>query len=219
MTNRVQAIDNSADLMRSILWQYEGAPKMVQLAQNDQTFMDGNNAGFWDDWIRDVFDLTTANEFGLAVWARILNYQISISSLPPPVGAVWGFSANNENFEQAGFGIPGSAVSVLRPDDARVALLLRWFRLTMRPTVPNINRAIAVAFGANAGFVAPNGVMKIKYFFTQPINFQLRDLFDRTDALPRPAAVGVVWDEALPAVFGFGVNHLGFEDGSFAKGY
>src|SRR5690606_31982476 len=129
------------NLMRSILWQYEGAPKAIAMARADQAYIDSHNGKFWTDWIRDVFDLTTANDFGLAVWARILDYPITLKSQKRVSGAVFGFGASHRNFERGNFGIGQDEETLLGTEEARKLLRLRWFKLTMRPTIPNINAA------------------------------------------------------------------------------
>src|SRR5690554_6419262 len=137
-----QAFDFSVNLMRSILWQYEGAPNAVALARNDQAFIDVRHSEFWEDWITDVFDLTTANTFGLTVWARILDLPITILE-SRNVDNVWGFGIHNENFNNGGFGVGLDSEITLDTESARQLLRLRWVQLTMRPTVPNINRALS----------------------------------------------------------------------------
>lgn len=213
---KTQEFDFSVDLMRSILWQYEGAPRHVRLARNDQAYIDSRNGQFWTDWIRDVFDLTTANDFGLAVWSRILDYPITLKSEKRVTGAVFGFGANHENFERGNFGIGEEQETVLGTEEARKLLMLRWFKLTMRPTIPNINRALEIVFGTGEVFVVDSYDMTyVTYMFTRTPNYKLRDLLNRTDALPRPSTVGTKWIVQPRPAFGFGVHHLNFENGNF----
>lgn len=213
---KTQEFDFSVDLMRSILWQYEGAPKMVALARAQQSFSDSRNGQFWKDWIRNVFDLTTANDFGLAVWSRILDYPITLKSEKRITGAVFGFGANHKNFENGNFGISEDQETVLGTEEARKLLLLRWFKLTMRPTIPNINRALEIVFGPGQVYVVDSYDMTfVTYMFSQTPNYKLRDLLNRTDALPRPSTVGTRWIVQPRPAFGFGPHHLNFENGNF----
>lgn len=208
-----QGFDFHVDLMRTVLWQYEGAPNIISMARNDQAFIDGAFSGFWSAWIRDVFDLTTANAFGLSVWARILDYSIALDDGAAPPEQ-WGFGPDDSNFENAGFG-KSTGYRALSIDDARAVLLLRWFRLTMRPTVPNINTALEHVFGPGAAVVVDNGDMTMTYFFfSQPAN-NMRDLLNNTDALPRPAGVLVTWQVQPREAWGYGAAHLNYEQGNF----
>src|SRR5690554_6298299 len=210
-----QAFDFSVNLMRSILWQYEGAPKAIALAQADQDFIDQNHSEFWDNWITDVFDLTTANAFGLAVWARILDLPISITEVRN-VEDVWGFGVYNENFENGGFGVAADTDLMLDVESARQLLRLRWVQLTMRPTVPNINRALEDILGPGIVEVIDEyDMLYATYFFQRTPDYKLRRLLERTNVLPRPSTVGVQWVVQVRLAFGFGEHHLNFNNGSF----
>ncbi len=62
-------LDLNVNLLKSILWQYENADKLKALVIGQQEWINENHTEFWKSWIRDVFNLKTANAFGLAVWA------------------------------------------------------------------------------------------------------------------------------------------------------
>ena len=106
----VQEFDYSVDLLKAILWQYDGAEGMQALLRQKSDWYSLNQAQFWTDWERDVFDLTTANEFGCSVWGVILGIPLSLS-LPGTGGRpVFGFGLNNRNFERGNFGRLSSGV-------------------------------------------------------------------------------------------------------------
>lgn len=210
-----QLFDLSVNLMRSILWQYEGAPNAIALARSDQRFIDLKHTEFWDDWIKDVFDLTTANAFGLTVWARILDLPISVTE-SQNIEDVWGFGIHNRNFNNGGFGVGTDSDLTLDIESARQLLRLRWFQLTMRPTVPNINRALSEIFGPGIVEVIDGyDMLYATYFFQQTPGYKLRRLLEKTNVLPRPSTVGVRWVVQAPPVFGFGEHHLNFNNGPF----
>jgi len=209
-----QQFDFSVDLMRSILWQYEGAPRAVALARNDLSWIDSHHSEFWRNWHRDVFDLDTANEFGLAVWARILGVSLEIGE-PRRVEGVFGFGTENQNFSNGNFGRASDDQVNLDIESARKLLKLRWFQLTMRPTAPNINRALDSVFGLGAAFVFDNYDMNITFMFSSAPDYRMRRLLERTDILPRPSTVGAQWAVQVRPSWGFGLNHLNFENGNF----
>lgn len=210
-----QQFDFSVDLMRSILWQYEGAPRAVALARNDQAWIDSHQSEFWRAWHRNVFDLDTANEFGLSVWARILGVSLEIGE-PRRVEGVFGFGAENKNFGNGNFGRGADGQVSLDIESTRKLLKLRWFQLTMRPTAPNINQALASVFGDGIAYVADSYDMNlVTFFFTQAPDYRLRRLLERTDILPRPSTVGVGWKVQVKPSWGFGPEHLNFENGNF----
>ncbi|AVG38548.1 DUF2612 domain-containing protein [Achromobacter insolitus] len=210
-----QAFDFSVDLMRSILWQYEGAPRAVALARNDQAWLDSQQEKFWHDWHRYVFDLDTANDFGLAVWARILGVSLEIGE-PRRVEGVFGFGPTNKNFGNGNFGRAADGQVSLDIESARKLLKLRWFQITMRPTAPNINRALESVFGAGSAFVFDNYDMTtVTFMFSSTPDYRLRRLLEKTDILPRPSTVGIKWAVQMRPAWGFGPNHLNFENGNF----
>lgn len=210
-----QEFDFSVDLMRSILWQYEQAPRAVALARADQAWIDAHQSEFWQAWHRDVFDLDSANEFGLSVWARILGVSLEIGE-QRRVEEVFGFGVNNRNFGRGNFGRAQDGTAQLDAESARKLLKLRWFQLTMRPTVPNINQALAMVFGQGAAFVAdPYDMTWVTFFFTAAPDYRLRRLLENTDILPRPSTVGARWVTQVRPSWGFGPNHLNFENGNF----
>jgi len=213
--NGIQQFDFSVDLLRSILWQYEGSARSVQLARNDQSWLDAHHRSFWLAWHRDVFDLGTANEFGLTVWARILNVSLEISEARR-VDCVFGFGANHSNFENGSFGRGQDEEVRLDIESARKLLKLRWFQLTMRPTAPNINRALEMTFGPDSAYVADRYDMSlVTFFFRDPPDYRLRRLLERTDILPRPSTVKVGWAVQAKPSWGFGAHHLNYERGNF----
>lgn len=209
-----QQFDFSVDLMRSILWQYEGAPRAVALARNDQAWINSHHSEFWRNWHRDVFDLDTANEFGLSVWARILGVSLEIGE-QRRVEGVFGFGTNNSNFENGNFGRASDDQVSLDIESARKLLKLRWFQLTMRPTAPNINQALDSVFGDGVAYVADSYDMALTFFFLQTPDYKVRRLLERTDILPRPSTVGASWKVQVKPSWGFGPHHLNFENGNF----
>ena len=68
----IQEFDFSVDLLRALLWQYEDATGLQALLRQKSEWYTVNQTAFWSNWERDVFDLTTANDFGCAVWGIIL---------------------------------------------------------------------------------------------------------------------------------------------------
>jgi hypothetical protein len=97
---RIQAFDYSIDLLQAILWQYNDAAKLQSLLEQKQEWYDEQYSAFWEDWYRDVFDLRTANDFGLSVWAILLNIPLTITSGQAPSTNLWGFGPY-PNFSRA----------------------------------------------------------------------------------------------------------------------
>ena len=76
MAATIQEFDFSVDLLQAILWQYNNATSLQSLLNSEQAWVIENQTEFWENWLRDVFDLRTANEFGLSVWSIILGIPL-----------------------------------------------------------------------------------------------------------------------------------------------
>lgn len=210
------SLDLNVNLLRSILWQYENAEGLKALVIGQQEWINENHTEFWNDWIHDVFNLKTANAFGLSVWARILDVSLTIEREQNTVD-VFGFGVAHKNFNNGGFGVAAGATDSVSVEQARKMLLARYFTLTYAPTVPNINMILGVLFGESAVYVVDSLDMSyITYTFNGEPDYRTRDLLKNADFLPRPAAVGVDFEILPDDGFGFGEYNLNFENGGFA---
>lgn len=217
--SRIQALDTSVNVLRSILWEHEGADKLVMLAKLKQEWYTRNQSEFWNNWVRDVFNIDTANEFGLAVWGRILDVKMQVTS-PADVGKIgFGFGTSNKNFENGNFANKNSNTVGLTVEQQRMVIQLRYFKLTSRGTVPETNRFLKQIFtdkGMGRVFVTdPYDMSWVTYFFELQPNSQIQFILDNYDLLPRPAGVGIKYQLQPRPSFGFSTNHLNFENGNF----
>ena len=199
----IQQIDTNANLLRAILWQYEGAENLRQIVEAEQAWFDGAQVDFWESWIRDVFNFNTANDFGLAVWSRILDIDLGVDVSASPDEPCFGFGQYNENFQNGNFSrVRGGTVS-LTTDQKRLVIRLRYAQLTTRPTVPNINRILSDVFADFGGsaYVTDNQDMTIDYQFNFLIPSSLRFILEKYDLLLRPSTVGYTYNETNVLVF------------------
>lgn len=214
MTGRVQQFDFSVDLLRAILWQYEDAAGMQSLLRAKLTWYDENQRDFWENWRRDVFDLTTADDFGCAVWGVILGLPLSIGQPGTGDRPNFGFGANNLNFENGSFGRLSDGVAGLTLEQKRLVLRLRYFQLVSDGSVPFTNYTLQKVFGQ--GYVIDNNDMTVTYVFQTELSAALRTVLTQFDLLPRPAGVGINTIILTDPVFGFGPDHENYENGPFA---
>lgn len=189
----IQAFDYSVNLLQNILWQYDQSPNLVALVQKKQDWYSLQQTAFWSNWFDDVFNLHTANDFGLAVWAIILDIPIfaDTGASPDNYGA-WGFDPYGENFDHGNFATSGSGV-VLTTAERRSILRLRYHQLTTNGSVTSINEALADVFGAGNAHVVDNYNMTITYTFTTPISAPLLAVLQSFDVMPRPAGVSATF--------------------------
>ena len=173
---------------------------------------------FWESWIANVFNLKTANEFGLAVWSIILGLPLFISSPAPSDSPVFGFGNINGavNFDNGILSDQNGTIYNLPLETKRIALQLRYFQLTSSGTVPEINRMLAYVFqNYGKAFLGDYGNMTQAYIFLFAVSWDLAYIFNNLDILPRPAGVGSSWIDESLTYFGFGGTNgaVNFDNG------
>jgi hypothetical protein len=214
--SKIQIFDPSVDLLNALLWQYNSAPNLEGLIQQKQDWYNANQTAFWNDWVRDVFDLRTANDFGLAVWSIILNIPLAItSSGDDDDKPIWGFDIYRENFNNGNFATTPN--TSLTTEQKRLVLRLRYFQLVTNGTVPEINRFFAYLFEPlGLAYLVDGYAMNGRYVFGFPLTSDLELVITEYDLLPRPAGVKVdfvIIGEADG--WGFGRYHENFNNGNF----
>lgn len=215
----IQAFDFSTNLLRALLWQHNDATRLESLITQKDAWYDSENREFWDDWIRDVFDLQTANDFGLSVWAIILGIALTPPGEPDePDKPIFGFALDDENFSNGNFatwfGLP------LTTAQRRLVLQMRYFQLVTRATVPEVNAFMSWLFNdLGAVYVVDTGGMRARYVFDFPLSADLEAVIAGFDLLPRPAGVRVDYVVVPDAeTFGFDRFRLNFNNGNFYHG-
>lgn len=211
----IQPFDFSVNLTRALLWRHNNAQALQSLITQKNAWYLANHTQFWQNWVRDVFDLRTCNAFGLQVWATILGISIHDPIPNKRYVNTWGFGPKNQNFGNGNFCPVTQPVTYLTTDQQRLLLQLRYFKLTSRCTTPAINRMLKFLLRSNgSGYVLDGGNMTMKYIFNLPIGSDLAVVLENYDVLPRPAAVGVKYFTRTKC-FGFGSFNQNFNRGTF----
>ena len=210
-------ITTKVDFLNVLLWRFNEATTLTKLVTEKQLFEELNNNNFWQDWYTDVFNLQTANEFGLSVWAIILDQPIhlSFSGTPELPNNAWGFGSFRKNFNNGNFGRSNGDVR-LTDEEARIVLKLKYFKLVTRADAFSINAFLAFAFGSlNTVFMLDGLNMTMTYYFDSTPSSSLIAALVDYDLLPRPAGVGIKYYDLSRATFGFGSSHKNFNNGTF----
>jgi hypothetical protein len=214
---RIQEIDYNVNLLQALLWQYNEALRLQSLLEQKQEWYNTEYSEFWENWYRDVFDLRTANDFGLSVWAIILNIPLTITTNLTPSANIWGFGSFRKNFNRGNFA-PSTSGIKLTLAQKRLVLQLRYFQLVTRGAIPEINRFLNYVFADYGKVYAQDGLdMTMNYVFTFQPPAQLRFVLESFDVLPRPAAVEVNYVVLIRETFGFGPFHKNFNRGNFGS--
>lgn len=220
MSDTVQNFETSTNILRAILWQYEDAEKLLSLARAKQYFVDKAQSEFWSNWYRDVFNVDTANDFGLSVWSKILEIPLGYEAEAQPDKVAFGFGPYRKNFQpESNFGNRTGGFQSLSVDQKRILIKLRYVQLTHRPSVPIINEALQRIFVDGRGtqvYVYDNYEMEFAaYVFNQEPGQAIREILENFDILPRPSGVGVAWIVEREESFGFSENRRNFNNGNF----
>lgn len=213
---KIQAFDFSINVLDALLWRHNEAENLQAIIQNKQDALDDLNDDFWTAWIRDVFNLDTANDFGLSVWAIILYIPLSIEpEAPANDNSNFGFGQFRKNFNNGNFTNAVNAI-VLGTEQARLALKLRYYQLVTRGTIPECNKIVADVFGDLGSVYALDGNdMSMTYVFDFQPSSPVRLVLDRYDLLPRPSGVELRQVILPNSAFGFGGFRKNFNNGNF----
>jgi hypothetical protein len=211
----IEQFDFSVNLLQAILWQYTNATNLQGLLSAKDQWYFNNQEQFWTGWFNNVFNLATANDFGLAVWSIILGQPTYISN-QASTWPTWGFGSGNQNFGNGGFGSATGNTYQLPTQWARLLLQLRYFQLTRSGTLPEINRMLKYLFAPWCeAWLIDNLDMTQRYYFNFTIPSGMQMIFDNFDVLPRPAGVGSsMWDGSYQR-WGFGSNNANFGNAGF----
>lgn len=211
--SRIQDFDFSVDLLRALLWQYERADGLQALLRQKAAWYEAEQSEFWRAWYRDVFDLRTANEFGLAVWGIILGVPLSVGQPATGDRPVWGFGPFNRPFNRGGFGRAASGVAGLTMEQKRLVLRLRYYQIVSDGSIPFANFALRDVFGY--GYALDGLDMTMTYVFPAQLSSQVVFVLQAFDLLPRPAGVQVRIIVDPGKEWGFGPFVQNFNNGPF----
>lgn len=229
---RIQEFDYNIDILQALLWKYSNTTNLLGLMQGIQSFIDLYQTQFWEDWYNDVFNILTANSFGLSVWSYILNTPLYLSDqIELPTKPNFGFNAYNPsfptllnsylNFNNSNFSTIGTVLT-LTEEEQRFLLRLVYYKYSGKLDVISINDFLNYLCSTSniqySGtiYVLDGLDMSETYVFTAS-NFppNLLQIIQDLDALPRPAGVMINYVINTGKIFGFGIYNQNFNNGNF----
>lgn len=203
-----------ANLRQVILWQYETATQLIGVVDLMQAGYDRLELDFWENWYWDVFNIDTANDFGLGLWSKILGVKVSVDFEAQADKEAWGVGPNRRNFSpQTNFGSRDGGTVSLTTEQKRMVIRARYFQLTNRPTLDNINEFLKRYFWRGDSRVwvhDPQDMGLILYTFQYQPDGNLSFLLENMDILPRPACVGTGVRIISKTAWGVGPNRQNF---------
>jgi len=196
MTDTIETFDYKINVLTSLLWQYNKAANLEALVSFKNDWLEDFNQKFWEMWFINVFDLQTANLFGLNVWSIILNLPLYVPLGPPVVSDYFGFNEippinTYVNFTNGNFA-PGSLPPLLTEEEQRIALRLRYYQCVTRGAVTEVNLFLNFVFGSLGGcWMIDNFDMTITYEFGFHVSTALLQVIQNNFLLPKPAGVAI----------------------------
>lgn len=214
----IQLFDFSVDLLKALLWQHQNATNLKSIIEQKQQWYEENFSEFWSSWYTNVFDLRTANDFGLAVWSIILNIPLyGDTEVSPADYPAFGFNDYGLNFGNGNFATDAQGAQALTTEQKRLVLRLRYFQMITRCAIPETNRFLAQLFGSGALYCLDGLDMTITYVFTRAPDSLLLYVLQQFDILPRAAGVGVNIVISSQDSFGFAPWGANFDNSNFVS--
>lgn len=87
----------NADVRQHLKWLQNEAPYITSLTNKKALWIDKYHEEFWAEWYANVYNINTANQFGLSLWCIILGVSSDLFNFNPATQR-WAFGANRENF-------------------------------------------------------------------------------------------------------------------------
>jgi hypothetical protein len=94
-------IPYNTDLTRALKWQQNNAPNLQSIINSKAAWYQRYQNGFWTNWQTNVFDIRTANSFGLVVWCIILGVPLDLFNFEPLTNE-WAYGAQRGNYLDGG---------------------------------------------------------------------------------------------------------------------
>ncbi|WP_050450482.1 DUF2612 domain-containing protein [Bordetella bronchiseptica] len=197
---------------RSLISQYANSPTLVQLLNNMDEYI--NPDADFDAFYGFVWNVETAQGFGLDILGRIVGVgrRLTIPGEETYLGYVEAYtsptaSSGPQPFGQAPFwvGEQSTQTYTLSDDAYRTLILVKALANISDCTAPSFNRLLQNLFaGRGRCYVSDLGGMRMRFtfeFFLLPFEMAI---LTQSNAIPRPAAVGVsIAEIPTPNVFGF----------------
>lgn len=204
---------------QTIISQYGTSATITQLIRDMNTHLDPR-ADF-DAFYDMVWNVDTAQGFGLDIWGRIVNISRELKIPPDPLH--FGFNealpgAYPFNEQPFWNGIPGATSTYRLADDAyRQLILVKALANISAVSAPALNQLLQNMFATRGRcYVNDLGSMRLRYTFEFDLTAYEFAIITQSGAFPCPAGVGAsVFQSALPL---FGFSEAGPSAAPFGQG-
>lgn len=189
----------------TVISQFGNSPTLLQLI--DFFNQDIDPSADFDAFFDFVWNVDTAQGFGLDIWGKIVNISRQLNVPGTQVNLGFSEGPSGQPFGQAPFyvGPPASTVYTLSDAAYRTLILVKALSNISNCTAPSLNRLLQTLFaGRGRTYVADTGQMQMRYVFEFTLQpFELA-ILTQSGAVARPAAVlAQVITVDVPTTFGF----------------
>ncbi len=184
--------DDSVALYKdpALIAQYANSPTLNRLIQDMWAYI--NPQADFEKFINYVWDINTAQGFGLDILGRIVNVSRQLSIPQALVNLGFNEGAEYMPFGQAPFysGHAASSTYLLSDEAYRTLILLKALLNISDCSAPSINQLLKNLF-QNRGrcYVADTGAMQMRLVFEFPLLPSELAILTQSNVVPRPAAV------------------------------
>jgi len=197
---------------RTVISQYANSPTLRQLIHNMDEYVNPDTD--FDAFYDYVWNVETAQGFGLDIWGRIVGVGRMLTI--PGAGVYLGYqeaytaptaATGAQPFGQAPMYVGAASTQTYRlADDAyRKLILVKALANISDCTSPSLNRLLSNLFaGRGRCYVSDTGQMEFRYVFEFALEPYEIAILTQSGVIPKPAAVlANVLQVDLPTTFGF----------------
>lgn len=207
----------------TVLTQYSASQRLLNIISTfDQAI---SLDDFTDEFIAEVWDLTTCGSFGLDMWGKIVGIGRYITA--PIDSDSFGFSEADDGstgypspFNDSPFyaGVQETTNVRLGNDAYRTLIFCKAFSNISIATIPDINRFLRMLF-ANRGraYCINYRSMTLGITFEFSLAPFEESILTNYDVVPIPSGVQLNIHQVVPPYFGFADDAYPFNDGTFYR--
>lgn len=207
----------------TVITQYAQSQKLLSVIDTFNQAM--NLDDFTDEFITDIWDISTNNSYGLDVWGKIVGIGRYIIS--PIDSDTFGFAESNVGasdyplpFNDAPFyGGTQETTNVRLGDDAfRTLIMCKAFTNISIATIPDVNKFLKILFsGRGRSFCVNYGGMTMGITFEFALAPFEESILLNYGVVPVPSGVQLKINQMVPPYFGFAQDAYPFNDGTFNR--
>lgn len=193
------------NVIDTVAAQYANSPTLRQLIDCANQYFDP--ATNFNDFYNYVWNVDTAQGFGLDIWGRIVNVTRDLTV--PLVTSYFGFAEAGDAspFGYGSFFDPSAATQTYRLDDGpfRTLILTKAMANISASTPASINQLLRNLFpNRGRAYVRDDGAMRMTFVFEFLLQPYELAILQQSGVIPRPATVNsAILQVDVPNTFGF----------------